>query len=99
MNVFDFFASDRNRFGKGFIMVNVCKHCQMQYISATKGYCCPSCKSLDEMRYAQIKAYLASYPNSNAIQIAEALDIKPYTILKYVDEGLLVVGRGDFEQI
>lgn len=63
------------------------------------GYCCPECKSIDKMRYDLIRAYLDQYPNSNALQISEALDIKPYTILKYVDEGMLVVGKGDFEQI
>ena len=80
-------------------MVNVCKHCQKQYISPTQGYCCEACKDIDEMRYAQIKAYLSHYPNSNALQISEALDIKPYTILKYVDEGMLVVGKGEFEKL
>lgn len=63
------------------------------------GYCCQDCKKIDKMRYEQIKAYLNNYPNSNAIQIADALQIKPYTVLKYVDEGLLVVGRGEFEQL
>lgn len=80
-------------------MVNICKHCQKQYISPTKGYTCEECRSIDKMRYEQIKAYLRVYPNSNAVQVAEALDIKPYTVLKYVDEGMLVIGRGDFEQI
>lgn len=80
-------------------MVNVCKHCQKQYISPTVGYCCSACKDIDKMRYEQIKAYLNTYPNSNAIQVAEALEIKPYTILKYVDEGMLVISRGEFEQL
>lgn len=80
-------------------MVNVCKHCQKQYISHSHGYCCPNCKDIDKMRYEMIKAYLAKYPNSNAIQISEALDIKTYTVLKYVDEGMLVVGRGEFEKL
>ncbi len=80
-------------------MVNVCKHCQKQYISAVKGYCCNACKDIDNMRFAQIKAYLNAYPNSNAIQIAEALDIKAYVVLKYIDEGLLTVGRGEFEKL
>ena len=80
-------------------MVNICKHCQKQYISPNKGYCCPNCKAIDKMRYEQIRVYLSKFPNSNAIQVADALDIKPYTVLKYVDEGVLTFGRGEFEQI
>lgn len=80
-------------------MVNVCKHCQKQYISPIKGYCCNACKDIDKMRYEQIKAYLRNYPNSNAVQIADALGIKAYTVIKYVDEGMLVVNRGEFEQL
>ena len=80
-------------------MVNVCKHCQNQYISATKSYCCPNGKTIDKMRFDQICAYLKNFPNSNAVQVAEALDIKAYTVLKYVDEGTLTFGRGEFERL
>ncbi len=80
-------------------MVNVCKHCMKQYISATKGFCCSKCKSIDHMRFEQIKAYLSKYPNSNALQVSEALDIKAYTILRYVEEGTLTFGKGEFEQL
>ena len=80
-------------------MINTCKHCRMQYYDMKQGYCCPFCKDIDKMRYQQIKAYLKHYPHSNAIQVAEALDISTYTVLKYVDEGNLDFGRGEFEQI
>jgi len=65
----------------------------------TKGYCCKRCKDIDYMRFEQIKAYLKNYPNSSAYQIAEALNMNVYTILKYVDEGGLSFGRGKFEKI
>lgn len=80
-------------------MVNVCKHCMRQYISPVKGFTCNACKDIDAMRYAQIRAYLTVYPNSNAVEISQALDIKPYVILKYIDEGRLVVGKGEFEKL
>lgn len=80
-------------------MVNVCKHCQKQYIAPAKGYCCDACKKIDEELYEKIRTYLKSFPNSNALQISEALAVKPSVILKYVDEGMLVVGKGEFEQI
>lgn len=80
-------------------MISVCKHCQKQYFSHTPGYCCPDCKDIDKMRFELIKAYLKRFPNSNAMQIADALDLKTYTVLKYVDEGMLVIGKGEFEQI
>ncbi len=81
------------------MVVNVCKHCQRQYISVTKGFCCTRCRDIDDMRFAQIKAYLKYYPNSSAYQLAESLNMTVYTVLKYVEEGRLRFGRGRFEQL
>ena len=79
--------------------VNICKHCQRQYIGETKGFCCPKCRDIDIMRFEEIKAYLKNYPNSNAYQLADALDMNVYTVIKYVEEGSLVYSRGKFEKI
>ena len=81
------------------MVVNVCKHCQRQYIASKKGYCCSRCRDIDSMRFEQIKAYLKHYPNSSAYQIADALNMTVYTVLKYVEEGRLLFGRGTFERL
>ena len=79
--------------------VNVCKHCQRQYVDVKKTYCCEKCKDIDYMRFEQIKAYLKNFPNSSAYQIADALGITAYTVLKYLEEGSLTVSKGGFERI
>ncbi len=81
------------------MIVNVCKHCQRQYIGNTKGFCCKRCKDIDYMRFEQIKVYLKNYPNSSAYQIAEALNMSVYVVLKYVEEGCLTFGKGTFEKL
>ncbi|MCR5685254.1 MAG: hypothetical protein K6G81_07495 [Lachnospiraceae bacterium] len=78
---------------------NTCKHCQKLFKSRRKSYCCKECADIDKMRYEQIKAYLRHFPNSNAYQLADALDIDVYTVLKYVEEGSLVVSKGEFEKL
>jgi len=81
------------------MFVNVCKHCQRQYIGNKKGFCCSRCVDIDHMRYEQIKAYLKHFPNSNAYQLADALNMTVYTVLKYVEEGSLLFGKGKFERL
>ena len=39
------------------------------------------------------------YPNSNAMQISEELGIHVYKILKYMEEGRLMVSHGTFSQL
>lgn len=80
-------------------MISVCKHCGRSIISATPKFACDKCRDIDEMYFAQIKAYLTTYPNSNAIQVADAIGISPMLVLKYVDEGRVQLVRGDFEQL
>lgn len=81
-------------------MVCICKHCLKQYISHNKYTAtCPECKSVDEMILKQISAYLKAYPNSNAIEIGEALGIKPMVIVKYIDEDRIRINRGTFSKI
>ncbi len=81
------------------MVISVCKHCQRQYISRTKSYCCKKCKDIDYMRFEQIKVYLKNYPHSSAFQIAEALNFSVYVVLKYVEEGNLRFNDGSFEKL
>jgi len=51
------------------------------------------------MIFTQIRVYLKKYPNSNAVQISDALGINVALILKYIDEGRLCFGKGTFSKI
>lgn len=78
---------------------NVCKHCQKVFLSRFKTYTCEECKQLDSDHFDDIEAYLREYPNSNAIQISEALGITAFEVLNYLKEGRLNVSRGHFERL
>lgn len=78
---------------------NVCKHCLKQFRSRTKSFSCGECRKKDEDHFDEIEAYLKKYPNSNALQISEALGITAFQVLNYLNEGRLNYARGHFEQI
>jgi hypothetical protein len=78
---------------------NVCKHCHKVFKSKFKAYSCEACKNIDEDHFDYIEAYLKEYPNSNALQISEALGITAFEVLHYLKEGRLNISRGHFERI
>lgn len=78
---------------------NVCKHCHKVFQSRFKTYACEDCKQIDNDHFDDIEAYLKEYPNSNALQISEALGITAYEVLNYLKEGRLNIARGHFEQL
>lgn len=78
---------------------NVCKHCHKIFKSRIKKYTCKDCEEEDKNHSDEIEAYLKKYPNSNALQISEALGITAYEVLNYLKEGRLNISRGYFEQI
>ena len=78
---------------------NVCKHCHKVFMSRLKAYSCESCKKLDNDHFDDIETYLKEYPNSNAIQISEALGITAFEVLNYLKEGRLNISKGRFEQL
>ncbi len=80
-------------------MLCMCKHCYKSFPSRTYRSACDNCKELDKEIFEKIKAYLLQYPNSNAIQVAEGLGIKASLILKYVEDGDLVISKGSFESL
>lgn len=81
------------------MQTNVCKHCHKVFMSKFKSYRCEACKELDDSHFDDIEAYLREYPNSNAIQISQALGITALEVLHYVQEGRLNVSRGQFERL
>lgn len=60
---------------------------------------CKECKSKDENHFSDIEQYLKLYPNSNALQISEELGITAYEVVKYIDEGRLIMNNGEFSQL
>lgn len=78
---------------------NVCKHCYKVFKSRIRTLTCNDCRQKDEDHFDDIETYLKEYPNSNALQVSEALGITAYEVLKYLHEGRLNISRGRFEQI
>lgn len=78
---------------------NVCKHCRKVFRSRFKAYACEACKQIDNDHFDDIEAYLKEYPNSNALQISEALGITAFEVLHYLKEGRLNISRGRFERL
>ena len=78
---------------------NVCKHCRKVFKSRIKQYTCGDCEHTDNLFFDGIYDYLKKYPNSNALQISEALGISPYEVIQYMSEGRLSVSRGRFEKL
>lgn len=79
--------------------VNICKHCKNFFYSKFKRYTCDVCKEKDDIVFNNIEEYLKKYPNSNALQISESLEIDIYEIVRFIDEGRLVMTKGVFEKI
>lgn len=78
---------------------NICKHCQKVFKSRKKQYTCGDCESTDNLFFDAIYDYLKKYPNSNALQISDALGISPYEVIQYMSEGRLSVSKGRFEKL
>lgn len=79
--------------------VCMCKHCKKIFNSKFKRHTCDECKEKDDLVFNNIEAYLQKYPNSNALQIAESLKIDAFEIIRFIDEGRLVITKGAFEKI
>lgn len=78
---------------------NLCKHCKKIFKSRIRTYTCNECRSLDSEHFDEIEAYLKEYPNSNALQISEALNISAFEVVNYLKEGRLNVSRGIFTKL
>jgi len=80
-------------------MLCVCKHCGKSFASRVYTSACSDCEALDKEIFEKIKNYLIEYPNSNAIRVAEGLGIKASLVLKYIEDGDLVIKKGTFESL
>lgn len=78
---------------------NTCKFCGKRFRTRTKASTCTSCKKIDDAIFSKVEAYLRSYPNSNAVQIAEGVGVAAVEILRYIDEGRLQLSKGVFQKL
>lgn len=77
----------------------VCKYCKKIFKHKFKMRTCQDCKEKDDDLFNSIDEYLKIFPNSNALQISEALNIDVYDITRFIDEGRLVITKGVFERL
>lgn len=78
---------------------NKCKFCGKIFVNKLKKTTCEACKPLDEALFSKIEDYLLRFPNSNAMQIADGLEISALDILQYIDEGRLQLSKGEFKKL
>ncbi len=81
------------------MQTNICKICRKVFISRTLSRTCNECRKLDDAYFSRVAGYLAEYPNSNAMQISEALDLPIELVVSYITEGRLITSPGTFEKI
>ena len=79
--------------------LNQCKYCGAMFKSTYVSVVCNHCKELDDILFGRIEEYLKQFPNSNAIQIAEGLEIPTFEVVRFIDEGRLQFSRGKFERL
>lgn len=78
---------------------NVCKHCHKVFLSKFKSYSCEDCRTVNDKHFDDIENYLKEFPNSNALQIADALGISAYEVVNFINEGRLSVSRGKLSKL
>ncbi|MDD6034605.1 MAG: hypothetical protein PUC30_00170 [Lachnospiraceae bacterium] len=76
-----------------------CKYCGRMFKSPTIRVTCDDCKEIDDALFSRIEDYLLQYPNSNAIQISEGLEISVFEVVRFIDEGRLQFSKGKFEPL
>lgn len=79
--------------------LNRCKYCDCVFQSPDTRVVCKDCRVIDEALFSSIEEYLKKYPNSNALQISEGLEISVYEIIRFIDEGRLEFSKGKFERL
>lgn len=79
--------------------LHTCRICGFSFYSKKDTNICKDCEEVSGETYDRIVTYLRQFPNSNALQISDALNIPAYDVLTYLENGQLLESRGTFEQI
>lgn len=78
-------------------MSDICNVCGTQILPEDPY--CKTCYANDMDEYRTVREYLRNYPNSNAMQVANATGISVSKIMKYIKNGsLTVVDEGRRQQ-
>lgn len=76
-----------------------CRMCGFSFYNKRVINICKDCENASSETYDRIVSYLRRFPNSNALQISDALHIPAYDVLTYLENGQLLKSRGSFEQL
>ena len=71
-----------------------CRECGTIFQSPFPLMYCPKHRYIDEEQFSKIRDYLEHHPFSNALQISNAMDISTTEVLRYINEGKLVMVDG-----
>lgn len=69
----------------------VCRECKKMFQYFMKTNVCVDCRKEGVSPLKRIIAYLEKCPNSNAMQVSEALEIPIYEVLDLIEDGSLHV--------
>ena len=73
---------------------NCCKECGVIFQSAIPVAYCSKHRYIDEEQFDKIEQYLGKHPLSNALQISNDINIPTSEIIRYINEGKLVMVDG-----
>lgn len=79
-------------------MANVfscCRECGTIFQSSYPMAYCSKHKYIDDEQFTKIEEYLGKHPLSNALQISNDISISTNEILRYINEGKLVMVNGN----
>ena len=83
----------------GVMHYSKCKYCGTFFRTRKVENLCKNCKVIDENLFSRIEDYLRKFPHSNAMQIAEGCGISVLEVLQYIDEGRLLLSKGEFKKL
>lgn len=72
-----------------------CRECGTIFQSMFPMAFCSKHKYIDDEMFAKIEEYLLKHPLSNALQISNDTNISTNEILRYINEGKLVMVNGN----
>ncbi len=76
-----------------------CKTCKKMFNSMMTMDYCPECAKGQRDYFEEVVKYLDAFPNSNAMQISEAMDIPINVLIDFIDQGRLYMVKGSFEKM
>ena len=83
----------------GVMHYSKCKFCGTVFRTRKVENLCENCKVIDENLFSKIEEYLRKFPHSNVMQIAEGCGISVLEVLQYIDEGRLLLSKGEFKKL